>query len=839
MAEKIIQPVSLQGLTDQQAQERRKKGDGNNYKPPSSRTVADIVRGNVLNPINIVLFVIGFMLVFIGRPGDAFVTVGIVFVNIVVGMVQEIRAKRKLDQIALLTRPKVKIIRGGKEIETDPSEIVLGDLVLIEAGDQLVIDGKIVDNGRVELDESQLTGESDIITKGRDDEVFSGSVCNSGRAICVATAVGKNAFANKVTSQARAYKTEYTPLQRNVNFLINLLALLALAIGFIMLISALVHDIPAVRSVQATAVLAGLIPSGLFAMVIVAYSLGALRVAGKGALVQRANAVESLSNVEILCIDKTGTLTANRIRYNDLTPLTAEKEDVERRLAAFAHSATTTNKTSQAIVDTLEGVKYTAVQEVEFSSARKWSAISFDDDGLRGSYVLGALEMINQAIDYDLDQHHEQLIALSDQGLRVLMFAHSDNTTLYDGDTPALPRDLTPLAFVTFTDELRNGVQQTLSDFRSANIQIKVISGDNPDTVAALAKQAGFPPNIETVSGIYLSTLSQPEFDAIALKSTIFGRITPEQKEALVDSLRRQGNYVAMIGDGVNDVLSLKKANLGIAMQSGTSATRSVADIVLMNDSFSTLPQTFIEGQRIVNGLRDTFKIFASRSFFVIFTIIAVGVIGMGFPYVPKHTSLAATVAAALPSFALTFIAQKGRLKKNLLDDVFGFVLTTSALTALFGFLLYVGTFELIFTGTIDLQYTEAYVITYQDYAGIAYEIPDQASFSFELAVFAAQTALTVFTLITSLIITMFVAPPFKWLAVHTEVRADNRIFVIWVVMLLTYVGVFAIEPLHRFFELVPLGEIGYIIVTVWALICGAVIYAVLRYKLLQSLLTR
>ncbi|MBE2267476.1 MAG: HAD-IC family P-type ATPase, partial [Anaerolinea sp.] len=491
MAAVVSEPQTVRGLSGSEVSARRARGQGNNVKLQTGRTYGEILRQNVFTFINIVLFSIGAVLIALGRVGDAVVSVGLIVLNVAIGVYQEARAKRQLDQIALLTRPKASVIRDGKEQTVDPSELVIGDAVLIRAGDQIVVDGTIL-SGKIDADESLLTGESDLIPKQTGDQVLSGSFAVTGQAIYEATKVGADSFANKLTASARAFRVIKTPLQRDVDFIIRLLMGIAMFIGFLLLISVILYSIPLVRSVQMASVIAGLVPNGLFFMVIVAYAMGALRIVQRGALIQQSNSVESLSNVQVLCMDKTGTLTANKINFHEVHPITLDIAGVKAALGDFALNATSQNKTGEAVAAALPGDKRRVVDEVAFSSARKWSALAFDDPVRCGVYVLGAIEMIEPYLRGG-DDFALQVKVWSDAGLRVLLFAHQPDTLkLHDSlDQPGLPNGLIPLGLIAFTDELRPGLQETLKGFADAGIRLKVISGDNPHTVAALAKQAG------------------------------------------------------------------------------------------------------------------------------------------------------------------------------------------------------------------------------------------------------------------------------------------------------------------------------------------------------------
>jgi len=549
----------------------------------------------------------------------------------------------------------------------------------------------------------------------------------------------------------------------------------------------------------------------LFFMVVLAYALGALRIVQRGALVQQTNAVESLSNVTVLCMDKTGTLTANKINYSDVYPIGIEKAELQRILGDFAASAGANNKTGEAIAAALPGTRRLALDEVPFSSARKWSALAFNEEALKGVYVLGALEMLRDQLSLDQDAIH-QLNTWSDDGLRVLVFGHNPSvTTLHDADgDPTLPA-LTPLGVLCFSDELRPQLKETLAGFVKSGVQLKVISGDNPQTVAALAKQAGLPGDLKYVSGPDLDQLDDVEIQQVAEESTVFGRITPQQKERLVDTLRKRGRYVAMIGDGVNDVLSLKKANMGIAMQSGTAATRAVADMILMQDSFAALPPAFLEGQRIINGMSDILRLFLTRVLYVALLIIAVAVIGLGFPYVPKHVSLLVLLTVGIPTFGIAVWARPGlKERKGLLRGVLHFVVPAGMTVFLFGMFSYMTGFFTTLSQVDQFEYRREEIRDFQVYTGINYDISAQDNYRNEVAQLAAQTSLTVFTLFSGLLLVVMVEPPHPFFVGGDELSPDIRPTILAGAMLVVYFLIVLITPFRRFFELFPLPWYAY-----------------------------
>jgi cation-transporting P-type ATPase E len=769
--------ADLHGLSEAEAVKRRQAGQGNNIRLETSRSYAQIVRQNVFTFINMVLFGIGIVLVLLGLYTDALLSVGIAMMNVVVGLIQEMRAKRALDKIALLTRPKATAIRDGQEKVIDPTEIVSGDILHVHSGDQIVVDGSVVGNGKMEVDESLLTGESDLIAKQAGDPVYSGSFCVTGSAYYEAEKVGAESFANQLTARARAFRQIKTPLQKDVDFVIRLLLILSVQLGVLFGLAAIINQLPLSESARIAAVVTGLIPNGLFFMISIAYAMGAVRMAGRGALIQQSNAVESMSNVNILCLDKTGTLTANRIHLNALIPIGVDETELRRLLGIFAVSGTAGNRTSEALAADCPGEKRASVAEVPFSSARKWSSLAFDEDNLRGVYILGAPEMLHPCLKSGVELP-PQIGEWADSGLRVLLFAHHPEVSAQQ----QLPRDLIPLGVISFSDELRAEAESTLKDFAETGIRLKIISGDNPQTVLALAKQTGLAGDIQVVAGTELENLTDEQFSQVAEEKTIFGRITPQQKEKLVDALRSRGHYVAMIGDGVNDVLSLKKAQIGIAMQSGSQATRGVADIVLLNDSFAALPSAFREGQRIINGMGDIMRLFLSRVVYQALIIVGVAIIGLGFPITPVHQSLLSLFTVGIPTLFLAAWSRPGQPKGRLIQSVIQFVMPAGVTLFALGLGIYV-----------------------------AYSLTTPTDDTLALA----RTMLTTLTTFGGLILILFAEPPTSFWAAFTEPIADWRPTILTLALGIFYILMLVVPSLREFFELAPLRVLDWVILIV------------------------
>lgn len=812
------------GLTLAQVEERRKQGQGNDVALSSSRSITDIVRTNVFNPVNIVLYVISLGLTLVGDFASAFATIMLVIFNAVVGIVQEVRAKQQLDQIALLARTKVTVRRAGEDQQVDPAELVLGDWVLICAGDQIPVDGVMVGEGKLEVDESALTGESDLVTKQTGDKVLSGTFCISGKTVIEATNVGESSFANQLTQNARKFSLEVTPLQRNINLLLRLVLLIVSFFALLAVLALFILDLPLNTWLQVVAVITGSVSAGLLTLITLNYSWGAVRIGQNGGLVQQLNAIESLSNITVLCTDKTGTLTANRIHFHDTYAVTSavtsdgglEKAKLNQALGDFAASASALNKTSEAILAGLPGIKRPIVDEVPFSSARKWSALAFDDAGerageskrppLRGVYVLGALEMLRDHFAEDVGALR-QIETWSNEGLRVLVFAGNlEVTTLHDAQgEPSLP-PLTLFGVLSFSDELRPHLRETIAAVTQNDVKLKVISGDNPQTVAALARQAGFPGDLRAVSGPELEKMSRAEFAQAAEEATVFGRISPQQKEALVDALRSRGEYVAMIGDGVNDVLSLKKANLGVAMESGSTATRSVAAIVLLGDSFAVMPQAFSEGQRIVNSIQEILKLFMVTVFALLLLVGALSMLGIGFPFTTLQSTLLAFFTRGIPPLVLALTATATRHRKSLGQHILEFTIPASLLIFFFGLLVYIGVYFVMGRWLVELGITPADVGDIGTRMGVNMNTLSDDAFRGMLQLLSAQTALTTFFVLSGILLMVFAQPPVAWLSSSKHFTKPQWLPTIAAAILIVAYGIILAMPgVRTAFDLVPL----------------------------------
>lgn len=823
--------ATMYGLTEGEAQTRRKQGLGNDTAIGTGRSYWDIARANLFTLFNNILFIIGVALITLGRTSDALTSVGLGLVNALISTLQEIRAKRQLDQITLVSSPKVTVVREGQEKVIEPAELVKGDIIHVSAGDQVVVDGAMIGEGVLEMDESLLTGEPDLVRKTAGDLLFSGSFCVTGAGYFEAEKVGTESFANQLTATARQFQVVQTPLQRNIDFVVRVMMLVVVVMSIIILLASLLEGLPTVRLVQIAAVLSGQVPYGLFLMIVVAYALGASTIAKQGALVQQVNAIESLSNIDVLCMDKTGTLTANRLLFNAIYPLNdVTIETIKAQLGDFVRSASVSNPTSEAIRAGVAGTQRPTIDEVPFASARKWSALAFDGPERCGVYVMGAMEMLNPYLPPETASPEtllsQQARVWSDQGLRLLLFAHNpEETSLHDAQgQPHLP-PLTPLAMVSLSDELRPQVKETISAFEQLGLQLKVISGDNPRTVAALAKQAGLPRDIKLVSGAELAAMSQSDFDQAAAETAIFGRIKPEQKEQLVDALLRRGERVAMMGDGVNDVLALKKASLGIAMQSGSSAARNVADMILLNDSFAVLRPAFYEGRRIIGGMSSALYLFLTRVMTTTLIIIAVTMVGFDFPFDPAQVALT-TFTVGLPAFFLTLWARPQRLDEGLLASLARFVFPVAIVTMLLGVGIYVVDYQVVIDSPLtgdEVPNRVQYV--YERYTGVAFGSEGYAN---TVASVTAQGSLSIFISWTACFLILFLEPPIPFfLGWRKEVSPDKRPAFLALALFILFQIIWWVPPLGYYFGILvkPFSVTSVIlgVVVVWFFLMRAI----------------
>jgi cation-transporting ATPase E len=822
-------PASTLGLSTSEAEAARRRGEGNVSVTGTSRSYARILRTNVFNLYNSILFIIGGALLAMGRYNDALISVGLGVLNAAISAVQEIRAKRQLDRLQLLARGTVVVVRDGRDTDVVPEDVVRGDVVRLRPGDQVVVDGPLVD-GLVEVDESLLTGEADAQRRSPGEDLLSGSHCVGGAGLQEARDVGAASYANRLTAEARRASTDTTPLQRRIAFVIRLTMLLVVLMSGAILLQAALEGFTLLRVVQTSAVLAGLVPYGLFFLIALAYTAGAVTSSREGALVQRVNAVESVSNVDVVCVDKTGTLTTGRLTVTEVAPVGGhDADDVTAALGSMARSTTAPNLTTTALADRFHGEPVPVREEVPFSSALRWSAVRTDEV----TWVLGAPDALASSLrGPDLTG---DVRARTAQGLRVLVLARAADpeAPLRDGDgRPVLP-PLDALAVVALADELRPDVPPTLARFRKEGIALKVLSGDDPDTVAALAARAGLEDTTPVHAG-RLHELSDDELDAVVAGGAVFGRVAPEQKERIVRALRRQGAYVAMVGDGVNDARALKAAQVGVAMRSGSAVTRDVADIVLVDDSLSALLPARRLGRRIINGISTSTQVFLARVATQGLVIIAVTMLGLGFPYAPAQGGLT-LFTVGLPTLFLTAWARPVPPDPHLLGTLGRFVIPAAVLTAGGGVAVYASLYTRVASGFTDGNVPAGVISEFERYTGLTYGV--DADFTDAAATIGAQTGLSTFVSLASVLLILFLAPPTRWFAAWTRPTGDKRPAILVAGLLAVLVAALFTPAVSNYFGLT--GAVPPVYNTVLPVLAAwfVVLAAAYRFRVLDRLL--
>ena len=660
-----VAPVSVtpttdpaRGLDSAEAARRRAAGLANEFRVPTSRTTWEILRDNSYPLINGPLLLVTAALVSFSAYPEALITGLPVIGNIAIGVIQGMRAKRQLDRVALLARTMTRVVRDGQELEIPPEAVVLGDVVIARRGDEIQLDGRILGPDRAAVDESALTGESDAIEKVTGDPVQSGSVVVRGTARFEVEAVGADTFANRILIKAKGRRDVETPLQADIRrAFVGVAALIAL----VAVVTVLTLDVGGGAAGQhdavfAAAVLVTLVPQGLALMLTVTYAAATVRLSRLGALAQRSSAIEAMSRIDTFLTDKTGTLSTQRIQFGSVEPVGRTVVPVAMRelLAAVAAGTGAPSPTTLALRAAFPGTQIPVLDEVAFSSALRWSAIRFASDtgshpAEGGTFVLGAPAVLAPSLAEGSDEVMLRARTRAATGDRVLLFARGSGDAVLDPSGSAgVPGPLEALALLTFTEELRPDAEATIDGLRASGIDVKIVSGDDPDTVAAVGRRLGLEAG-SPVSGLDLAALDDDRLAEIADRTTLFGRVDPELKARIVAVLKGRGRYVAMTGDGVNDILPVRTANVGVAMSSGSPATRGVADLVLLEDDFSIVPEAIRDGQRIVTAMAATLTLLLARTFYVLMIIAGAALVGLPFPLTPRENSILALVTVGIP----------------------------------------------------------------------------------------------------------------------------------------------------------------------------------------------
>ncbi len=644
-----LRPDPSTGLSSAEVADRVARGLANTVPSAPTRTIGQIVRSNVFSPINLIVAILAALVIIAGSPKNALFG-GVIIANSVIGVVQEVRAKRVLDQLRVVNAPRAHAVRNGKVSELQVHELVLDDVIELRTGAQVVADGLVLTHENLEIDESLLTGEADPVVKADGDDVLSGSAVVAGTGRMVVTKVGAENYAVKLAEEARRFTLVNSPLRNDVNRIVTWVGYLIIPVGLLLASSQFLRrDETWQQSIISTvAGLVGMVPEGLVLLTSVAFAVGVVRLAGRRCLVQELPAIEVLARVDVLCVDKTGTITEGSMALADVQPLAqVARSTVDAALNALAQLDPDPNATSRALQQAYgEPSTWTVTGRVPFSSARKWSGMTFAD---HGSWVLGAPENVLTS-NYAGDMQ-AQVEGHATSGQRVLVLANADGA-FADGSDATLP-PVTPVALVLLEDVVRADAPATLKYFADQGVTVKVISGDNNVTVGAVARRAGLAGWRDNIDATTLPADDTEAFADAIEHSTVFGRVTPHQKRAMVRALQHKGHTVAMTGDGVNDVLALKDADCGVAMASGSEATRGVAQLVLMDSNFAAMPAVVGEGRRVINNIERVASLFLAKTTYSVILSLLTGVFAFAYPLRPIHLSIFSWFTIGLPAFVL------------------------------------------------------------------------------------------------------------------------------------------------------------------------------------------
>jgi cation-transporting ATPase E len=670
-----------QGLSSGEAAARLRK-----LGPPpesSSRSTASIVAGNVFTLFNAIIGAFFVLDLALGLYADSIFGL-VAVVNSYIGIRQELKAKKTLDELAVLVAPRAEVIRDGAAVELIATEVVPRDVVQVGPGDQLVADGEVIASRGMTMDESLLTGESDGIKKGDGDRVLSGSFCVSGSGHYLVDAVREESYAGKIAGEAKTFRHPPSPLQEEVNRVILASTYVMLPLAALLILSLKLRSVGLESAAQtATAGLVTLIPEGLVLLMSVTFAVAAVRLAKRDTLVQQMSATESLAAVDTICVDKTGTLTAGELRLAGVEYADGVDPDAgAKALGRFAASAGDRNQTLETIAQKFPGQAGRVRSEVPFSSEYKWSGVSLDG-GSGATYVMGAPDILAETGALTLPSRlAAKLEEETAAGRRVVAFGQTSEALPDDPAANGAPK-LEPLALVVLEETLRPDAAETIATIREENVDLKLISGDAAATVTAVAYAVGVPRDAGVIEGPDLPE-DEEGLKKAALENTIFCRIKPEQKKSLVGALVAAGRYVAMIGDGVNDVPALKRARMAVSMGSGTQVTKGVADVVLLKDQFSRLPEAVGEGRRIARNIHRLGRLYLTKTVYAATLILLVAVPGFVFPFLPRHLTVAAFLTIGIPSFVLALMPSDGPLYRGrLLRALAAFAVPAGVATAI------------------------------------------------------------------------------------------------------------------------------------------------------------
>ena len=678
---------AMSGLDKAQVQERLDNGWSNISVDPPSQTTKEIIHENVFTYFNLIFVVLAVLLCLVGSFRNL-TFLPVIICNTLIGIIQEIRAKKVLDKLSMLHAPRARVIREGEVSSVASEELVIDDIVIFKAGDQICADAVVV-SGEAQVNESLLTGEADEIAKAQGDSLMSGSFIVAGECRARLTEVGADSYISKLTLEAKAMqKGEQSEMIRALNKLVKFVGIALIPIGILLFAESFFVNGEGFQSsiVSMVAAVIGMIPEGLYLLASVALVVSAMRLARKKVLLHDMKSIETLARVDVLCVDKTGTITENRMSVKDLIPAArpdeiirlqrgasgeasdvdgddalqdSYKENLKKRVGDFVQAMSSDNSTMEALKAYFkEGTGARALRVTPFTSALKYSGVTFEDH----AYVLGAPEFV---LRDDYEQYKEIILRYARRGFRVMVFGTYAGTL----EGKRLTEKVTPLAYILLANPVRKEAPETFAYFADQGVEIKVISGDNPLTVSEVAKEAGIDKASEYVDATTLKT-EEDVASAIA-KYTVFGRVTPEQKRQFVHALKEQGRTVAMTGDGVNDVLALKDADCSVAMASGSDAAAQASQVVLLESDFACMPSVVMEGRRVVNNIQRSASLFLVKNIFSFLLSIFSAVFMITYPLEPSQISLIAMFTIGTPAFFLALQPNKEMIRGRFLTNVF------------------------------------------------------------------------------------------------------------------------------------------------------------------------
>lgn len=650
------------GLTTEDVDQRREDGRVNGRMNIRTKSYAQIFKTNLCTLFNLLNLVLVILVIAVGHSWKNASFVGPAIINVIIGIVQEIRAKKTIDKLSLISAPKVTVIRDGKEDEIKVEDIAKDDIMLLKSGNQICSDCKVIE-GNIEVDESLITGESDPISKKAGDILLSGSYVVSGNAVTQVIHVGMDNYATKISSGAKYIKETNSDILRSLRAVIRLMSIVVVPLGVILFLKSLFisRQTVSASTIMMVSSMSSMIPQGLIALTSTVFAIGIIRLSKHKTLAQDLYCIETLARVDVLCLDKTGTITEGSMQVNAIVQKNNyERRDIDKALMQLVSILQDKNPTSMAIAEKYE----TELSELSkplsptfiapFSSARKWSGISIDGN----SYIMGAPEFVLKG---DVEEFREDLDYYASQGERVLVLARS-NQVMTDN---VLPDKLSLMALIVIGDKIRIEAPDTLKFFADQNVDIRIISGDSPVTVSAIAKKAG----LTECDWIDMSTVSDEQILEVSRKYKVFGRVTPDQKLKLVKALKSDGHTVAMTGDGVNDVLALKEADCSIAMASGSDAARNCAQLVLLDSNFASMPKIVAEGRRSINNLQRSASLYLVKTIYSALLTLLFIFITYPYPFEPTNITLVGAATIGIPSFLLALEPNKERLKGKFLQN--------------------------------------------------------------------------------------------------------------------------------------------------------------------------